>query len=114
MKTKVFTKNKQGKIEFTERELKNLLDEIYDEGYNDGSKKYYYTTPYHYNWPTWYSTTTTPLSYTTTAASSNITCNNDSGITITTSDITPNTISVNCGDNEEKKTTYKYTVKRDK
>lgn len=46
MKTKIFTKNKNGKIEFTEAELKILLDEIYNEGYNDGkSRSYIYTTP---------------------------------------------------------------------
>jgi hypothetical protein len=47
MKTKIFTKNEKGKIEFTEKELKALLDEIYNEGYNDGkSRSYIYTTPY--------------------------------------------------------------------
>ena len=46
MKTKIFTKNEKGKIEFTEKELKTLLDEIYNEGYNDGkSRSYIYTTP---------------------------------------------------------------------
>ena len=46
MKTKIFTKNEKGKIEFTEKELKKLLDEIYNEGYNDGkSRSYIYTTP---------------------------------------------------------------------
>lgn len=35
MKIKVFTKNNVGKIEFTEEELKNLLDEVYWEGYNN-------------------------------------------------------------------------------
>ena len=47
MKTKIFTKNENGKVEFTEKELKTLLDEIYNEGYNDGkSRSYIYTTPY--------------------------------------------------------------------
>ena len=46
MKTKIFTKNEKGKIEFTEKELEALLDEIYNEGYNDGkSRSYIYTTP---------------------------------------------------------------------
>ena len=36
MKTKFFTKNNKGKVEFTEKELKKLLDEIYNEGYFDG------------------------------------------------------------------------------
>lgn len=47
---KVFTKNKQGKIEFTEAELKKLLDEVYWDGYHDGSKTtYVYTEPYSIN-----------------------------------------------------------------
>ena len=46
MKVKVFIKNQEGKIEFTEDELRELLDEIYNEGYWDGTKKYVYTTPY--------------------------------------------------------------------
>lgn len=49
MKVKVFTKNQKGKIEFTEKELQKLLDEIYSEGYSDGSRgNYIYTTPYPY------------------------------------------------------------------
>lgn len=45
---KIFTKNKNNKIEFTEEELKSLLDEVYKEGLNDGqSKNYVYVTP---NW----------------------------------------------------------------
>lgn len=34
--TKRFEKNKDGKVEFTETELKALLDEVYNEGYNNG------------------------------------------------------------------------------
>lgn len=53
MRVKVFTKNQNNKIEFTEKELQKLLDEIYNEGYTDGyvngSKgNYVYTTPYTY------------------------------------------------------------------
>lgn len=59
MKTKFFTKNEKGKIEFTEKELKTLLDEIYNDGYNDGRMSgYTYTTPYRYVSP-WYTTTAT-------------------------------------------------------
>ena len=56
MKTKVFTLNEDQKIEFTEEELKSLLDEIYNDGYYDGrnSRYYYYSTPYkqpyYYTW----------------------------------------------------------------
>lgn len=52
MITKTFIKNKDGKIEFTERELKKLLDEVYENGYQEGKGKstFVYTTP---NWWTW-------------------------------------------------------------
>ena len=57
MKVKVFTKNQNGKIEFTEDELRKLLDEIYNEGYWDGKgNNYIYTTPY-----TLYSTSATSV-----------------------------------------------------
>lgn len=67
MKVKVFTKNQNGKIEFTEDKLRKLLDEIYNEGYADGytngSKgNYIYTTPYKYTYPyTLYSTSATSV-----------------------------------------------------
>ena len=74
MKTKIFTKNEKGKIEFTENELKVLLDEIYNEGYNDGkSRSYVYTTPYTskpwWQYGTWCTadSTTTAKSVTTNA-----------------------------------------------
>lgn len=40
---KIFTKNKDGKIELTEEELKNILDESYWEGYRNSN--FIYTTP---------------------------------------------------------------------
>ena len=42
---KVFTTNKNGKIELTKDELKNLLDEAYWEGYRANSSTYIYNTP---------------------------------------------------------------------
>jgi len=65
MKVKVFTKNQNGKIEFTEEELRKLLDEIYNEGYWDGKgNNYFYTTPsYIHTYPyTLCSTSTTTTS----------------------------------------------------
>ena len=38
MKVKIFTPNKDGKIEFNQKDLESLLNEIYEEGYNDGKK----------------------------------------------------------------------------
>lgn len=44
---KFFIKNKNDKIEFTEEELKELLDEAYKYGYDEGKRKnwYCYTSP---------------------------------------------------------------------
>lgn len=57
---KVFTLNKNGKIELTEKELKQLLDNVYWEGYRDNNKSWTYT-PLTYPY---YSTTTTTNSIT--------------------------------------------------
>ena len=56
---KVFTTNKNGKIEFTKQELEKLLNEIWNNGYSDGynaNKSYWWSSP----------TITTPY-YTTTS-----------------------------------------------
>ena len=55
---KIFTTNKNGKIELTEKELRQLLDDVYWEGYRDNNHTWTYTSP-HY--PYWTSTTGTPL-----------------------------------------------------
>lgn len=36
MKVKIFIPNSNGKIEFTKDELEKLLDEVYQEGYDEG------------------------------------------------------------------------------
>lgn len=43
---KVFTLNKNDKIELSKEELESLLNEAYYEG-KSGSKTYVYTTPYY-------------------------------------------------------------------
>lgn len=43
---KVFTTNKDGKIELTKEELKSLLDEAYWDGYKANPGTYTYTSPY--------------------------------------------------------------------
>lgn len=65
MKIKVFYPDRDGRISFTKKELEDLLDEVYREGYNDG-RPYTWTSPYSS------SITTTPLrgdqfTYTTTS-----------------------------------------------
>ena len=55
---KVFTTNKNGKIELTKDELKALLDEAYWDGYRANNNTYVYNTPT-WNPYQWYSTTAT-------------------------------------------------------
>ena len=55
---KVFTLNKNKKIELTEQELKELLDASYWEGYNSNYKSWTYTTPNEW-WKSPYYTTST-------------------------------------------------------
>lgn len=58
MKVKVFTLNDKGKVEFTEKELKELLDEIYNAGYYDATHVgYIYYTPWKYPQSPYYTTT---------------------------------------------------------
>ena len=78
MIVKTFEKNEKGKIEFTEKELKELLDEIYQYGYNEGKgyKTFIYTSPsWTLNKPYWTYCSTTPVrgyEYTTTTADQTI------------------------------------------
>lgn len=128
MKSKVFKKNKYGKIEFTESELKKVLDEIYDEGYMDGSSSnYYYTTPYRYKpypyYYTWCSTATDPL---TNIATTTATSTADSHITIDGSKLSSSegtVLTINKNEDwldkvtskipvKSNKDTYIYTIKR--
>ena len=90
--TRRFEKNKNGKVEFTEIELKKLLDEVYNEGYNNGKycSKVIWDPPYRYE--DWWSTTphitwnTTDLngtSSTGTITSGNIISGNSSNTSCT-------------------------------
>ena len=75
---KVFTTNKDGKIELTKEELKALLDEAYWDGYKANDGVYIFKIPYIYD----------PFK---------ITCNTDSGsctITLNSDTITGGTISM--------------------
>ena len=59
---KVFTTNKDGKIELTKDELKKLLDEAYWDGYRANSTVYTYQTP-NYSPYQWSVTTATANDY---------------------------------------------------
>lgn len=77
---KVFTLNKNGKIELTKKELEQLLNESYWEGYKNNSNLYWtYTSP------------------SIPCTTGNITCN---PYTIKTHDLTSNSITIksNLGD----------------
>lgn len=52
---KVFTLNKNGKIELTQKELQKLLDDSYWEGYRANNHYWTYTSP---NYPWWGVSTT--------------------------------------------------------
>ena len=74
---KVFTTNKNGKIELTKEELKALLDEAYWDGYKANCTTYTYTTP---SW--------TPYSW--TASNGVINCVKNDSATISTADYVSN------------------------
>ncbi len=81
MMIKIFTTNKNGKIEISPEELKKLLDESYWEGYNSKSNSWTYTSPI-----------VSPYFYTTTASGVTISNNNTNtttdSVTIDASKIT--------------------------
>ena len=74
---KVFTLNKNGKIELTKKELEQLLNESYWEGYVNSNHYYTYCSPSTINNKNWYeNVATTPYNvYTTTTTT---TANSDS------------------------------------
>ena len=83
---KVFTLNKNGKIELTKKELEQLLNESYWEGYRNNSNIYWtYTSP---------TINTNPY---ITYSTGDTTCN---PYTIKTHDLTANSITIksNLGD----------------
>lgn len=76
MKIKIFTTDSKGNIVLNKKELEEILNEAYWEGYNNGKKYYninypYVTTPYY----TWTSTGT---------GGSSITLCSDTDSTVTT------------------------------
>lgn len=74
MMIKVFQTNKNGKIEFTKKELETLLNEIYWQGRNDAHRGWTYTTT-----PAWVYTTPNQITpnYTTTTLENIITSASD-------------------------------------
>lgn len=62
---KVFTLNKNGKIELTKKELEQLLNESYWEGYRNNNNYWTYTSPTTYKW-----CSSTPYTISTSSISS--------------------------------------------
>lgn len=82
---KIFTLNKNNKIELTEKELKALLDEAYWEGYRNGSNTTWtYTSPSYDKWSPYYSTTCTNA----TTGTITLTSNTPSDINTYTNNVT--------------------------
>ena len=74
---KVFTLNKNGKIELTKKELEQLLNESYWEGYRNKNNYWTYTSP---TAPyTWSSSTPYTLSTSSTSSSDSITIKTNLG-----------------------------------
>ena len=85
MMIKVFTTDKKDQITLTTKELKELLDEAYWEGYRANNKTYTYTTP---SWSPW--------SITYCGTNATLTCNSADSVTIDASSAniaTDNTIN---------------------
>lgn len=98
MKVKVFYPNKEGKIEFTPKELETLLDEIYEEAYQDYLRK-----PYTIYNPTITTTKTAPYIDTTPYYTTTTACSDDSisGCTVSSSGgltYTNGSVSINAED----------------
>jgi len=92
---KVFTLNKNGKIELTEKELKQLLDDSYWEGYRNGQgTTWTYTSPSicsPYIYTTTYNGTTGSITLTSaTSANTDDICINNFTTGTTTSNIAVN------------------------
>lgn len=77
MKYKIFSLDENGRISFTKEELEKLLDEVYTDGYEQGSKKYVYCYPTTHTEP--YNPLTQPyITYNTPCVDSNTITTNSS------------------------------------
>ena len=94
MMIKVFTTDKNGKITLSAKELKELLDEAYWEGYRNNNHSWTYTTP---SWSPYYYTTTADSITVSTSAQAQ-----PNTVTINASDLTSGTIVDNSGNHNIK------------
>lgn len=71
MSVRVFYPNEDGNIVFTQEDLKRLVEDIYEEGYKDGSKRDPTYIPYHEPAITNYLNNWPPIEWTTTITGTN-------------------------------------------
>lgn len=83
---KIFTTNKNNKIELTKEELKELLDEAYWEGYRANSHSWTYTSPS--NWSPYITTSTATI----TTNTGDFTTNAYSTISLNSTPMPENTV----------------------
>ena len=84
---KVFTVNKDGKIELTKEELQKLLDDSYWEGYRANTGTYVYTSP---TWKPWSITYDSITCGSSNIENSSVTLGNsccDGGVTPTSTEV---------------------------
>lgn len=91
MKYKILRLNQDGIIAFTQKELEELLDEIYQDGYENGRRSV--GIVYYPRWNWGYTTTTTPLVDHTT-----ITCGSGSTLPVNSYDSSNITATGSIGD----------------
>lgn len=83
--TRTFTKNKKGLIEFTETELKKLLDEVYNSGYYAGKgSSVIWTSPYYTYYCNSFDSNSGTVTLTTPSSTSDVTISNHDYNTTTT------------------------------
>lgn len=90
--TKTFKTNKNGKIEFTRKELEKLLDEVWRDGYNSNNT-YTWSSPWWSSPITW-----TYLGDNTTATSTITNASSTNLATISSDNISNGTITVKIGE----------------
>jgi hypothetical protein len=105
MMIKIFTTGKDGKISLTGKELKELLDEAYWEGYRANSHTITWTTP---SWtPYYYTTCSDGYTISTSNAAKNVTSDN---ITINAKDYNSGITFSNTTSNGVTVDTSPYTI----
>ena len=84
MRIKIFVPNKYGRIELTKEELEKLLNESYQQGWNDKPERPYYQS---YPYVTYCNTSDTAINTTLTESTSNTAILSDEATTVAKEEI---------------------------